>query len=189
MDNEFYKNKYHIPSARLPSWDYSSAGFYFVTICIKDRKEYFGDINKGEMMLNNLGIIAKKYWQAISEHFAHVALDEYIIMPNHVHGIIKICRDEAMPRLYKDIPYLGPHPQMSKISPKQGSLAVIIGSYKSVVAKHIHQLQNNKKFQWQSRYYDQIIWDERSLQNIYEYIRNNPFNWQYDRNNLEGLCM
>jgi len=116
-------------------------------------------------------------------------LGEYIIMPNHVHGIIKIRRDEALPRLYKDIPYSGPHARMSKISPKAGSLPVIIGSYKSAAAKHIHALQNGKKFQWQSRYYDTIIWDEDSLQNIYDYIKNNPINWQYDRNNLEGLYM
>ncbi|MBU0649420.1 transposase [Patescibacteria group bacterium] len=189
MDNNLFQNKYRVPSARLPSWDYSSAGFYFVTICTKDRKEYFGDVNKEEMVFNDLGIIARKYWQEIPRHFAQVELDEYIIMPNHVHGIIKIRRDEALPRLYKGMPYSGSHVQMSKISPKQGSLAVIIGSYKSAVAKYIHQLQDSKKFQWQSRYYDAIIWDERSLQNIYEYIKNNPINWQYDRNNPEGLYM
>jgi len=111
-------------------------------------------------------------------------------MPNHIHGIVEIRdgmyiradidgRDEALPRLYA-----GEYPQMSKISPKPGSLSVIIGSFKSIVSK-----MANKKFpsnfQWQPRFYDHIIRDEKSLQKIREYIQTNPQMWERDRNNIE----
>jgi REP element-mobilizing transposase RayT len=190
MGEDLFKNKYRIKSTRLPSWDYSSAGCYFVTICAKDRRTYFGDVDikAGEVKLNNLGEIADECWRTITEHFPFVCLGIHCIMPNHVHGIIKICRDEALPRLYRDRDYSGDHPKMSKISPKKGSLPVIVGSFKSAASKRIHKFYNFD-FAWQPRYYDQIIWDDRSMQNIYEYIKNNPYNWVQDRNNPAGLLM
>ena len=85
-----YKNKYRIKSTRLPNYDYSSNGYYFVTICTQKKFCYFGQIVKSQMQLSQVGKIAQKHWQEIPQHFDGVYIDEYVIMPNHVHGIIVI---------------------------------------------------------------------------------------------------
>jgi REP element-mobilizing transposase RayT len=87
---ELFRKEFRIPSARLAEYDYNQPGFYFVTICTKDKKFYFGKIVDYEMVLNDIGKMAQKFWLEIPEHFPHVQLDEFIIMPNHVHGIIYI---------------------------------------------------------------------------------------------------
>ena len=75
---------------RLPQYDYSSEGYYFVTVCTKDREERFGEIENGKMVLNEYGKLAKMQWQEMPKHFQSIQLDEYVIMPNHIHGIIII---------------------------------------------------------------------------------------------------
>ena len=85
-----FRNKYRIESARLPNWDYSSAGFYFIIICTRNRIQYFGKIVDGKMVLSKTGVIADRFWREIPNHFTNVRLDEYVIMPNHIHGIIEI---------------------------------------------------------------------------------------------------
>lgn len=99
-----YKNKYRIESARLKGWDYGSPAHYFVTICTQNGIYFFGDVVKGKMVLSAIGEIADRFWKEIPEHFDNMKLDEYVIMQNHIHGIIIITdedrRDEAMPRLY-----------------------------------------------------------------------------------------
>ncbi len=87
---EKFKNKYRIPSARLAGWDYSRPGSYFITICTKNREHFFGEIKNHEMYLNEIGIIADKCWAKIPDHFENTLLGEFVIMPNHVHGIINI---------------------------------------------------------------------------------------------------
>ena len=87
---EKFKNKYRIPSARLQNWDYGSPGLYFITICTKNRECYFGEIKNGEMILNETGKIADQCWAEIPAHFKLVELGEFVIMPNHLHGIIII---------------------------------------------------------------------------------------------------
>jgi len=188
MDKKIFKNKYRIDTARLKSWDYSADGYYFITICTKNNVNYFGRVINKEMHLSELGLMAQKYWQEIPDHFFNVYLDESIIMPNHLHGIViinknkitndempfigfnnnHVRRDEALPRLYDGI------------SPKPGSLPVIIGSFKSITTKSIRRF--NLEFYWQARYYDNVIKDETALFNIREYIKNNPKKWESDRN-------
>ena len=85
-----FRNKYRIRSHRLPGYDYSSEGVYFITIVTKNRKHFFGEITDGEMILNALGKMAEKFWRDIPQHFAFVRLDEFVIMPNHVHGVLFI---------------------------------------------------------------------------------------------------
>jgi len=87
---QLYRNKYRIKSARKDGYDYTQDGLYFVTICTKDKYMFFGDIVEGKMVLNKLGNIADKLFFEIPNHFPFVRLDEHIIMPNHVHGILKI---------------------------------------------------------------------------------------------------
>jgi putative transposase len=139
----------------------------------------------------------------------NIKLDEWVVMPNHFHAIVVIdnggnCknnrRDEATPRLYHDIhrthhndnvdnrkKYNGPHPQMSKISPKPKSLSSTIGSFKSICTKRIHKIRLD--FAWQSRFYDHIVRDDSALNEIRKYIRANPIKWWQDRNNRRGLFM
>jgi REP element-mobilizing transposase RayT len=85
-----YKNKYRIESTRLPGWDYSSPGFYFVTICVKNRECLFGEIINGKMVVNEFGRIVQNCWDDLTNHYNRIKLDEFIIMPNHVHGILII---------------------------------------------------------------------------------------------------
>lgn len=85
-----YQNKYRIPSARLQDWDYGWNAPYFVTICTQNREHYFGKIGNGKMQLSEIGEIAKKCWIEIPEHFTFVELGAFVVMPNHVHGIIII---------------------------------------------------------------------------------------------------
>ena len=87
---EKFKNKYRIPSSRLQTWDYGSNGSYFITICTKSREHFFGEIVDGKMQLNEIGKIAEQYWMEISNHFSFIELGNFVVMPNHVHGILII---------------------------------------------------------------------------------------------------
>lgn len=177
-----FNNTYRIPSARHPKWDYSSNAYYFITICTRNKISYFGKIHNRKIVLSRLGRMAEKLWQSIPEHLPFVDIDQFAIMPNHIHGIIAINkdsdhdlgRDVALLRLYKK------HNQhMSEISPMKGSLASVIRSYKSICTRELHKL--NPTFSWQTRYYDKIIRNERHLLAIRKYIYDNPANWRQDK--------
>ncbi|MCX6761269.1 MAG: hypothetical protein NTY33_00265 [Candidatus Moranbacteria bacterium] len=88
-----FQNKYTIKSTRLENYDYSQNGLYFVTICTKDRKELLGEVIGGKIILNNVGEIVRRFWQEIPKHFPFVSLDEFAVMPNHLHGIIEILKN------------------------------------------------------------------------------------------------
>ncbi len=85
-----FKNKYRIESARLKNWDYGWNASYFLTICTKNRTYFFGDVKNGEMVLNDIGVITQNIWQKIPEYFPYARLDAYVVMPNHIHGILTI---------------------------------------------------------------------------------------------------
>jgi len=88
LEKELYKNKYRVKSVRLENYDYSQDGYYFITICTKDRELLFGDVKNNEMILNKTGKMAEKYWQEIPIHFNNAQLDEFIVMPNYLHAIL-----------------------------------------------------------------------------------------------------
>jgi REP element-mobilizing transposase RayT len=96
MSDERFKNKYRIRSARLPGWDYSSSAHYFIIICTKDKIHQFGKIKNGVMCLYKTGSIAWEYWLEIPSHFHHIYVDEFVVMPNHIHGIIRIDHGDAL---------------------------------------------------------------------------------------------
>jgi len=87
---EKYRSKYRIESTRLRNWNYSTPGFYFIIFCTRNREHFFGEIQDGKMFLNEIGKIADDYWSQIPLHFQNAELGDYIIMPNHIHGIIVI---------------------------------------------------------------------------------------------------
>jgi REP element-mobilizing transposase RayT len=179
-----FKNKYRIQSARLPGFDYSSNGAYFITICTKNREHFFGEIIDGKMQLSEMGEIAKDCWEQIPQHFPFVQLGAFVIMPNHVHGIIVVDKTDvetlhatSLP-LQRDELYKGSHDIFSQLSPQKYSVGSIIRSYKSAVSKNIHEFSPN--FTWQSRFHDHIIRNEKEFTKISEYIMHNPQNWKED---------
>lgn len=173
-----YKNKYRVESARLKGWDYSSNGYYFLTICTKNRKHYFGEIVDSKMDLNAIGILTENFWKKIPEYSPYVSLDAFVIMPNHMHGILVI--DEP----HVETPKLGVSTNKHW---KSGTIGVIINQFKRICTINARKI--NPDFAWQPRFYDHIIRDEESLENIQNYIHKNPQMWYRDRNNKIGIKM
>ncbi len=193
--NRKYQNKYRIPSARLPHWDYRNAGAYFITICTTNRNHYFGEVQNGKMILSQIGIIANILWYEIKNHYNNMELGEFVIMPNHIHGII-ILNDDGGGNIDYDgngngdtvetghaLSLQSQSQSKNKINRYQNigknSISSIVGSYKSAVTKHAHRLGFD--FAWQTRFYDNIIRNEKSFNNISEYIVNNPEKWVQDK--------
>jgi len=181
------RHKNHRRSIRLKGYDYTQAGAYFVTICTKDRACLFGDVADGVMRLNQMGHIVRQCWLAIPDHFPHVLLDEFVVMPNHVHGILVIMpthdvgATHASPLQNDDTPTRprGPQPR---------SVASIVGSFKSAAAKRINEHRGTPGAPiWQRNYYEHIIRDDESLNRIRQYIAENPLHWYLDRENPNAI--
>lgn len=172
-----FRNKYRVESARKPHWDYSAPGWYLVTICTQNRRPYFGRIIQETVNLSLLGDYAHKCWQEIPRHHLNVSIDEFIVMPNHVHGIIVIAGPERLPQLRKrgEIVRI---PALSEVHPQAGSLGAVIGSFTSAVSRWCQAQQ--LLFAWQARFHDRIIRGRNSLKAVRDYIRDNPMNWQKD---------
>jgi REP element-mobilizing transposase RayT len=186
-----FKGTYRVESTRLPGWDYASPGYYFVTICIKDHRSLFGDIVSAQVVLAPLGKKAREYWQSIPDHFPNSSLDEFIIMPNHIHGIIIINPPPVETQHAASLPNAASlhtvrPSQNSAPQPAPGSLSAIIRSHKSAVKKWANE-NGYSHFSWQPRFYDHIIRDEKSLQIIRQYIQDNPTQWAIDRENPSNI--
>ncbi len=145
---------------RLNVWNYDSIGYYYITINAKHHNFFFGQIRNCKMELSEIGLVAQQCWSEIPDHYKNVFLDGFIIMPNHIHGIIKILPSISFvdkKAQYKEIP-------------------LIIGSYKSAVSKIAHK-KGFAEFSWHRSFYDHIVRDEKDLHRIRKYIRNNPSNF------------
>lgn len=163
---------HHRRSIRLRGFDYSEAGAYFVTICTYDKKCLFGEVVKNQMKLSEIGGIAEKCWVEIPEHFDNVELDDFVTMPNHVHGII-VLRDMFVRAQYSE-------PRQNRfqhVIPK--SLGSIVRSYKGGVTRICHR-EGNLRFRWQRDFYEHVIRHDKDLNRIRDYIRDNPSNWDID---------
>jgi putative transposase len=186
---EKFQNKYRISSSRLKNWDYGQNGAYFITICTENREHFFGEIvtvdNVKKMQLNEIGKLADKFWAEISKHFPFVELGNYIVMPNHVHGILIIDKtnvvDDVVETLQCNVSTGNgnKNEQMAKISPKRGTISTLLRSYKSVVTKNSHFIHAD--FAWQERFHDHIIRNSESFERIQNYIENNVANWKEDK--------
>lgn len=195
MEQGKFKNKYRIPSARMQDWDYSNNGAYFITICTKDRIYSFGDIKNGKMVLSNAGVLADVFWHEIKNHAQNVELGEFVVMPNHVHGILilngmnGVHNDDVVVETRHALSLPQPQPQPGTDSKTIGqqrfqnqgknTISSIVGGYKSAVTKHANRL--GYEFAWQTRFHDHIIRDAQSFENISNYILNNPLLWDKDR--------
>ncbi|HPD60876.1 MAG TPA: transposase [Thermodesulfobacteriota bacterium] len=165
---------HHRKSIRLRHYDYSKPGAYFITICTHNRECLFGKIIGRKMVLNNKGKITRHYWLEIPRHFPNVVLDEYIIMPNHVHGIIVL--DNSVGARHA-VPL---HQTEQFGRPTRKSIPTIIRSFKSAVTHQINQIPGASV--WQHNYYEHIIRNEIELNKARGYIVYNPINWSTDEN-------
>jgi REP element-mobilizing transposase RayT len=176
---ELFKNKYRIKSIRLEHWDYSSNGAYFVTICTKNRINYLGEIINGKMELSEIGGITKNELLKIPMLRNNVLLDEWVIMPNHVHIIFII---DMIPPFVETCLGMSLRAKYNRFSkPISGSLSMIVNQYKSAVKRECNK-SNFRQFTWQPRFYERIIRNENELNRTREYIINNPIKWEFDRN-------
>jgi len=175
-------------SIRLPNYDYSAPGAYFITLVTYQRDCLFGNIVHGEMQLSAMGQIAEGHWRLIPEHFPHAELGAYVVMPNHVHGIIVI-HENGMAT--KSSPSVGASqwdaPTTVAVGtgdrpingPKRGSIGAIIGSYKMSVTRRIQREWNTTGI-WQRNYYEHIIRNDKEHNRIHRYIEANVLNWARD---------
>lgn len=157
---------------RLSAYDYSQSNYYYLTICTQNRIKYFDNIENNQIFLNEYGKIINQQWQWLSKKYSYVGLDKFIVMPNHIHGILIINNST---RTGRD---LSLRIQNNKIK----SLSSLIGAFKTTSAKSIRQ-KNLPDFKWQWSFYDHIIRNGKSLNEIRGYITNNPSTWNKDENN------
>ena len=162
-------------SMRLNEYDYSSPGYYYVTFCTKDRIEWFGKVEKEQMIYNTYGETACQIWENIPFHYRNVDTDEYIVMPNHIHGVIVI-REKNVGTEQCSVP-------TKTMNKRYGLLSKVVKSFKDVYKKTLRNQFHVDDFDWQRSFYDHIIRSEKSLYHIRRYIINNPLKWEVDKNN------
>ena len=150
---------------RLKGFDYSSANAYFITTNIRRGFIRLGHIVKGEMFLNENGEIVSHCWHDLANHYQMIELDEFVVMPDHVHGIVFLLEPPNDVRKY--------------------SLSTIVGSFKSYSARRINERLNRVGIPiWQTSFYDRIIRDENELEKFRKYIRTNPLRWSLSRDGM-----
>lgn len=201
---------HHRRSIRLQGYDYSQQGLYFITLCCQDRAHLFGEILDGEMIFNDAGLQAQKCWQDIPNHFPNAVLHEYIIMPNHIHGIIEfVGANQYSPNnnspnnnspnqtfsdngnhvenndKAKDLELVNGTKNFSPLPnvtwrSPSKTIGSVIRGFKIGVTKWMRNNTNVVNV-WQRNYYDHIIRNEQDYERISEYIKNNPILWKEDR--------
>ena len=177
MPDDKYLGKYRNSTFRA-QWHNYDGGFYFVTICTKDRMHYFGEIEHDEngnpiMNLSQIGKIAQECWMAIPQHFPHIKTPLWVVMPDHIHGIV-IINDIVRSQNF------APPQHKNKYGPQSKNLASAIRGFKIGVTKYARE--NNIPFQWQRLFHDHIIRDSNEMNHIAEYIENNVAKWEFDKN-------
>jgi len=171
-------------SIRLQGYDYSQEGLYFVTICCQDKICRFGKVYEGEVILNEAGLMIEEEWHNLKERFQNIELHEFVIMPNHFHGIIEIMKSENVGISLVDIRRNNTdNGQTQGIAPTLGKILDAFKSRTTVqYIKGVYQYgweEFDRKL-WQRNYYEHIIRNSRSYQNISDYIKSNPLNWLTD---------
>ncbi|HLP91918.1 MAG TPA: transposase [Nostocaceae cyanobacterium] len=170
--------KHHRRSIRLPRYDYTQPGAYYITICTYQRQCWLGNIINGQMYFNQLGKIVYKFWQVLPNRFPHIQLDAFVVMPNHLHGILIISKKKecTIPTSIYTEEKFG--------KPVAGSIPTVIRSFKSSVTKQINLMRETPYPPiWQRNYYESVIRSEKHLENVRLYIANNPLNWEKDEEN------
>lgn len=177
-------------SPRLKDYDYGQEGAYFITVCTHERAHLFGAVVNEVMMLNDCGEIVLACWEDIPRHFSNVGCDLFVVMPNHVHGILVVVgavgakpKETTVGTRY--IVSLRQNSPREFGKPQPGSLSTIIGTFKAAVTRKINRLRDTPGAPvWQGRFHDHIIRDEDDLNHHRQYILTNPTRWEVDRENI-----
>ena len=167
MNNDLYRNKYRIQTNRLQAWDYSSSGWYFITVCTKNRRHLFGEIIDKHMYLSELGHFTVCSWLAMERIFSVMVNNAWVVMPNHTHFLFGIRNPKSI---------LEPNEFGKTV---KNSVSSIINHFKGRVTKYAQK--EKIEFQWQTRFYDHIVRNEEEFNTIKNYIINNPKNWKIDK--------
>jgi putative transposase len=189
-----FQNKYRIDSARAGWWDYSASGKYFITICTDGHEHLFGKIRNGEMNLSEIGMIVNQEWYRSFEIRSELFSDSFVIMPNHIHAILRIENNESMDGIVETHGRASLHNGRASLrgpaSLKQScgvafrppkSISSFIAGFKSVATKRINEFRKTPRSPvWQPRYYDHLIRDTGEFERINKYILDNPQNWKHD---------
>ncbi|MBM4462172.1 MAG: transposase [Chloroflexi bacterium] len=172
--------KCHRRSIRLKNYDYSQAGAYFITVCTQGRECLFGGIADGEVRMNEYGEIVHQEWLQAAILRPSVELDAFVVMPNHVHGIV-VLRDGGRGTLQRA-------PTLERFGkPTSSSIPTIVRLFKSVSTRRINATrQTPGAAVWQRNYYEHVIRNENELKEIREYIMNNPLKWELDEENPDN---
>ena len=185
-------DKHHRKSIRLKDYDYSQSGAYFVTICTYSKEYLFGSIVDEKMDLSEIGENAGRCWNEIPNHFPNVLLDYFVVMPNHIHGIINMVGAKhshlASTNKASSLPVnASPLQSLQPCGTDKGSLSAIIQNFKSVTTRKINQMFGRRNVPlWQRNYYEHVIRNEDDLNEIRRYIINNPLKWALDRENIDN---
>ncbi len=175
----FDPNRHHRRSIRLKDYDYRNVGAYFITICAYKRECLFGEVVDLEMRLNEYGEIIQDEWLKTETVRPNIELDEFVMMPNHLHGIL-VLNDNTGVSHEKP----GATHRVAPTGPQTGSVGAIVGQYKSIVTKRINKQRGTPGHPiWQRNYHEHIIRDEDELNRIRFYIANNPAQWDSDLEN------
>lgn len=163
---------------RLINFDYRQHETYFVTICVDKRKPFFGEIQKDEMILNEYGRIILNQWLWLEKQYEYVIMDEFVVMPDHFHGILGISN------LLQHHNVTGHDLSLQKIKIK--SLSQLIGAFKTTSSKKLHE-NGIAEFKWQRSFYERIVRSEKELEKIRSYIFYNPIMWKWEKNDPQNL--
>jgi REP element-mobilizing transposase RayT len=170
---------------RLPGFDYTTDGLYFVTSCCKNRTHHFGEISDGNMYLNACGNIAEKQIEWLSEQYPYLIIHNYVVMPNHVHILMEInrsCSDNP-----HSVGAIRESPLRNGEIQKIKTISSLMGAYKTTTSKQIH-LIGNADFEWQRSFHDHIVRNQHAFHRIDAYISNNPLKWYVDTLNTDFIC-
>jgi len=169
-------------SIRMPEFDYAAGGVFFVTICVKDRECLFGEVVECEMRLNDMGAIVESCWRSIPEHRANVTVDAFVVMPNHLHGLLRLASVGAT--LVSPSFEVRSDGRSAPRGPDPGSLGAVVGCFKADVTRRTTGFgARSSRNIWQRNYYEHLVRDDRSLEQIRQYIAANPANWTIDTEN------
>jgi REP element-mobilizing transposase RayT len=183
-------------SIRLKGYDYSQAGLYFITICVQNRRHLFGNIQNGNIILNDAGKMIDTEWKNLKNRFPNIELHEYVIMPNHFHGILEIVGattrvapifDTVVAQNDNDVVTQNDNVATTRVAPTNKTVGDMMDAFKSITTVEYIRGVKNLGWQpfdgklWQRNYYEHIIRNEQSYQNISNYIINNPAKWQEDK--------
>lgn len=179
MKMKYNPDIHHRKSIRIPEYDYGQPGYYFVTLNVQNRDCLFGEIKDSKIELTDIGKIIKYHWSKLPLYFKNIELDDYVIMPDHFHGIIRIVRAmHSNENIVFDKKHLENASPIQPTGTQPGSVAAIIQNFKSVTARKInHILKRSNHRLWQRNYWERVIRDEVELQKIRKYISENPLKW------------